>query len=267
MPKLAVIEPATDGYLLPSFGKLLSAGITPKRLRYPLPAKGAVNRLRRLLGESDGTSTLRSLLKRRAIDSSTIIYPASTEVRAALVDGARKFKLHLLDCLGPEHPVAPAATPSPESGRHRLADRKWTFLVADASSEAFANQLIEALKRARPDAKIESATLADLGLRPIDWALSAGSDSGIAAALSFGIPVAAPDGTPAAEMINDDCGLILAADTTPEEFVMGIAPYLDSDIRGERMSLEATRQWQSNFNSDTLSEALADELVKICSEQ
>lgn len=101
----------------------------------------------------------------------------------------------------------------------------------------------------------------------IDWFMlmsdSEGLPISICEAMSYGVPVAATDVGGVSEIVTDDCGMLLPADVTPEEFVRGIVPYIDSDLRACRMRDEAYRQWHEHFRADMLREEFVNNIMKL----
>lgn len=91
---------------------------------------------------------------------------------------------------------------------------------------------------------------------PVDWMLLMSETEGLpiclCEALSYGIPVIATEvgGTP--EIVDDECGILLAANPTGEEFVRGLLPYIESDFRMGRMREAAYRLWNEEFDATRL---------------
>ncbi len=82
-------------------------------------------------------------------------------------------------------------------------------------------------------------------------------------ALAYGVAVVATDVEALNEVVDDECGLMLSPDSTDEEFVRGIAPYLDSDFRAEAMREAALSRWNSDFNAAMLRPAFVDMISHI----
>ena len=82
-------------------------------------------------------------------------------------------------------------------------------------------------------------------------------------ALAYGVPVVATDVEALNEVVDDEYGLLLSPDSTDEEFVRGIAPYLDSDFRAEAMREAAFTRWNSDFNAVILRPAFVDMISHI----
>ena len=68
------------------------------------------------------------------------------------------------------------------------------------------------------------------------------------------MPVIATDAGGTAEIVTDDTGLLLPVDVTPEEFVRGMLPYLESPARAESLSHGAAELWRNALNAETLRE-------------
>ena len=81
--------------------------------------------------------------------------------------------------------------------------------------------------------------------------------------LAYGVPVVASDIPGLNEVVDDDCGMLLPTDVTDEEFVRGIAPYLDSDLRSEAMRKVALDRWKERFDARELRSAFVERLVSI----
>lgn len=104
--------------------------------------------------------------------------------------------------------------------------------------------------------------------RPVDWSILLSSSEGghpIAAceSLAYGVPVVATQVGGLGEMIDDDCGLLLSANPTEEEFVRGIIPYLDSEYRTERLRQGAYEKWRDSYDASVLRASFADEISKL----
>ncbi|MCI9608430.1 MAG: glycosyltransferase [Muribaculaceae bacterium] len=103
---------------------------------------------------------------------------------------------------------------------------------------------------------------------PVDWNIMLSSSEGLpialCEALSYGVPVIATDVGGIAELIDDSCGILLPENPEKEEFVRGIAPYLDSDYRSGELRKGAFVRWQTVADAQRLSEEfaarIADEL-------
>ena len=102
----------------------------------------------------------------------------------------------------------------------------------------------------------------------VDWSLylSAGELSlprEICESLSYGVPVIGSDTPGVNEIVDVDSGLLLSADPTDEEFVRGIAPYLDSDYRSAALRQSAFEKWKHSYDASIQRAALAEELADI----
>ncbi|MCM1293737.1 MAG: glycosyltransferase [Bacteroides sp.] len=101
----------------------------------------------------------------------------------------------------------------------------------------------------------------------LDWFMLLSRREGlpvaVCEALSYGVPVVATDVEGSQEAVDDCCGLILASDPEPEEFVRGIVPYLDSDIRMNRLREGAFAKWETEFDSDKLRAAFVKKISHI----
>ena len=65
------------------------------------------------------------------------------------------------------------------------------------------------------------------------------------------------------EVVDDECGLLLSPDSTDEEFVRGIAPYLDSDFRAGALREAALSRWKCDFDATLLRPAFVDMISHI----
>ena len=98
--------------------------------------------------------------------------------------------------------------------------------------------------------------------RTIDWFLLLSTYEGglpisICEALSYGVPAVATDTGGIPEAVDDSCGILMPADANPDEFVLSIIPYLDSDYRYGELSTGAFSRWAEHLDSDTLRPAFA----------
>lgn len=91
---------------------------------------------------------------------------------------------------------------------------------------------------------------------PIDWTMLLSTGEGLPVAvcesLSYGVPVIATAVRGSEEALTDDCALLLAPDPKPEEFVRGILPYLDSEVRYAAMREAAALRWRRFFDAGAL---------------
>ena len=101
----------------------------------------------------------------------------------------------------------------------------------------------------------------------IDWSILLSTTEGlpisICESLSYGVPVIATDVGGISEIVNDSCGLLLPPDPEKEEFVRGIAPYLDSDYRMEQLRKGALEKWSAEADATRLSEEFAQRISQI----
>lgn len=112
--------------------------------------------------------------------------------------------------------------------------------------------LIVELKGALPNEEVQRLYVGEI----IDWTMLLSTGEGLPIAvcesLSYGVPVVGTMVCGTDEIVNDDCGLPLAADPEPEEFVRGILPYLDCHARFKRLRSGAFDYWQANFDATIL---------------
>ncbi|MCH5319385.1 MAG: glycosyltransferase [Paramuribaculum sp.] len=90
----------------------------------------------------------------------------------------------------------------------------------------------------------------------IDWAFllspAEGLPIALCEALMHGVPAVANDVGGISEIITDDTGVLLAADPEKEEFVRGIAPWLDSPYRYRLLAEGARAFAKENLDSSSL---------------
>lgn len=102
---------------------------------------------------------------------------------------------------------------------------------------------------------------------PVDWSMLLSTGEGLPIAvcesLSYGVPVVATMVRGTDEIVDDDCGLPLASDPEPEEFVRGVLPYLDSDLRMSRLREGALRRWQQSFDASALRSKFVDKIRRL----
>ena len=95
-----------------------------------------------------------------------------------------------------------------------------------------------------------------LTAEPIDWMMLLSDSEGLPISLcegmAYGIPAIATDVGGVSQLVDDDCGLLLPPDCTPEEFVRGLLPYLDSDVRMDSLRRGAFEKWKRHFNAPAL---------------
>lgn len=90
----------------------------------------------------------------------------------------------------------------------------------------------------------------------VDWFMllseSEGLPVSVVEAMAHGIPVIATDVGGVAEAVDDDCGILMAPDPEPEEFVRGLIPFLDSPARYQRLCEGARAKALTGFDAATL---------------
>ena len=88
----------------------------------------------------------------------------------------------------------------------------------------------------------------------IDWTLIPGREEVCPRlayiSMSYGVPVVATMVRGLEEVVTDDCGLLLADNTSPEEFVLGLLPCVESDLRMDAMRRSAFERWQRHYDAD-----------------
>lgn len=82
-------------------------------------------------------------------------------------------------------------------------------------------------------------------------------------AMSLAIPPVATDAGGVSEVLTDECGILLPLNPEPEEFVMAMAPYIDSPLR-RRACAEASREAvTSAFDAASLRDSWAATLLSL----
>lgn len=71
-------------------------------------------------------------------------------------------------------------------------------------------------------------------------------------AMSLGIPPVITDAGGSTEAVDDECGIVLPLHPEPEQFVRGIAPYIDTPARHDACSVASRRKIKTHFNSAIL---------------
>ena len=103
--------------------------------------------------------------------------------------------------------------------------------------------------------------------RTIDWFMLLSTSEGLPVvlceAMSHGIPAIATDAGGTSEIVTDDTGLLLPIDVTPEEFVRGMLPYLESPARADSLSLAAAELWRTDLNAATLRRDFVTEILRV----
>lgn len=102
----------------------------------------------------------------------------------------------------------------------------------------------------------------------IDWTMllserEGGRPVAVCESLAYGVPVVASDIPGLNEVVDDECGMLLPTDVTDEEFVRGIAPYLDSDFRSSAMREAALARWEERFDARKLRQTFVEQLSSI----
>ncbi|MDE6782828.1 MAG: glycosyltransferase, partial [Paramuribaculum sp.] len=116
------------------------------------------------------------------------------------------------------------------------------------------------LRGAMPNPAVQRVLFSE----PIDWIMLLSDSEGgrpisICEAMAYGIPTIATEVGGVPEIVDDDCGLLLAPDSTPEEFVRGLLPYLDSDQRTARLREGAYTRWHEHYNAPALRQQFVSE--------
>lgn len=98
----------------------------------------------------------------------------------------------------------------------------------------------------------------------IDWMMLLSEREGLpislCEALSYGVPVVSTMVEGSDEAIDDDCGVLLAPDPEPEEFVRGMLPYIESEHRYRVMSENAFDRWKLLFDARKLRKSFVEEI-------
>lgn len=82
-------------------------------------------------------------------------------------------------------------------------------------------------------------------------------------ALSYGVPVITSAGAGLDTVVDDDSALILSPEPTVEEFVRGIAPYLDSDFRMSGMRDAAAGRWRKEYDAAVARRGFVNKIVNL----
>lgn len=149
---------------------------------------------------------------------------------------------------------------------------KWIFIgdgeempaLREASATTMPENLIVEIKGALPNARVHEIYRTE----PVDWHILLTTSEGgrpiaLCEALSYGVPVISTEAGAVGELIDDDCGLLLPPDPEKEEFVRGIAPYLDSDYRMGQLREAALQRWNDMANADIQSDRFIERLKKL----
>ena len=174
---------------------------------------------------------------------------------------------------------------------HRTEDHALTFVSTDnglATLEMMAGMAI-----ARPGSRIEWRVTGDApviregGLRipdnlvvescgsieeafgrgAVDWMIDFSWSQrppfrDLCRALSAGVPVVVVESAGVDDVFDDECCVILGGSPTKEEFIRGMLPYIDSDIRYGRLREGAKARWSSGHNPVTVAARLVEVVLK-----
>lgn len=136
------------------------------------------------------------------------------------------------------------------------------MMAADDTLPNFEAELTGALS----NRKVQERYLSE----SVDWNIMLSASEGLPVALceslSYGVPVIATDVGGIAELIDDSCGILLPENPEKEEFVRGIAPYLDSDYRSGELRKGAFARWQTAADALRFSEEFAARITDILNE-
>lgn len=134
--------------------------------------------------------------------------------------------------------------------------------IEGVAAEASDNFTVEVRRMLTPDggAALYPAEAAD-------WFIDLGGDVWryitVYEALSYGVPVVTCAGAGLDTVVDDDSALILSPEPTVEEFVRGIAPYLDSDFRMSGMRGAAADRWRKEYDAAVARRRFVDKIVNI----
>lgn len=103
---------------------------------------------------------------------------------------------------------------------------------------------------------------------PIDWAMlmsrfEGGLPIALCEALSYGIPVIGCDVPGIKEIINDSTGILLSKNSTSEEFIARIYPYLNGHKDLAPLRKSAFDEWKSKYDASTLRRLFAEYLSEL----
>lgn len=119
------------------------------------------------------------------------------------------------------------------------------------------------LKGACPNKEVHNTYVSE----PIDWVILVshceGNPIALSEALSYGVPVVTCDVPGCREIIDDNVGLVLSANPTPEEFISRIQPYITGEKDQSPLRMAAYRRWADCFNASSLRADFAKELASL----
>lgn len=185
--------------------------------------------------------------------------------------------------------VAPFTDAVSPASRHSVSDHALTFISPHGDENTLA--LMKAMAVARPASRIlwrpagamiaTESSLPNLSISPVallkealsagevDWLVTLDSTienenvSLVLESLAAGIPVAAVDGTETSRLLTDDCAVIFGPNPTNEEFVRGMLPFIDSDLRSQGMSRAARELWSENYSTAVNAPLLAAKISQL----
>lgn len=174
---------------------------------------------------------------------------------------------------------------------HRTEDHALTFVSADNGLSTL--EMMVGMAVARPGSRIEWRVAGDApvmqegGLRipenlvvescgsieeafgrgAVDWMVDfSGSQRppfvDLCRALSAGVPVVVVESAGVEDVFDDECCVILGGSPTKEEFIRGMLPYIDSDIRSGRLREGAKACWSSDHNPEAVAARLVEVVLK-----
>ncbi|MDE6322600.1 MAG: hypothetical protein K2L85_00590 [Paramuribaculum sp.] len=186
--------------------------------------------------------------------------------------------------------VGCAVAPMGETSGHSTRDHALTFVSFDSSPTTV--EMMVAMAVARPGSKISWLTVdamphlhaaglgipANLTVRTVasieealavgavDWTVDFGGNltppfHSLCQSLAAGVPVVAVGKDGVDEVFDDECCVMLGESPAKEEFVRGLLPYIDSDIRSQRMREGAKARWRTDHNPETVARRLIDEIL------
>ncbi|MCM1348492.1 MAG: hypothetical protein NC338_03690 [Firmicutes bacterium] len=169
---------------------------------------------------------------------------------------------------------------------HQAKENELSFVCP--ATDLLAHKLINALAVARPDTHIilmsvgsqpkfsptaqnitlqEVKTVSEAMTSAIDWLVMLRHDIGVlprgaATAMAGSVPLVVID-CPATEgLLDDGCAVLFGPNPSKEEFVRGMLPYVESDLRRGHMRARAFATWQKHLSL----EATTRRLIEIITE-